>query len=172
MDRMACGSRLMTSGSCPTRRVILVAMLAQRLGVEALAGASGGAAPDRPGAASAGGKVLALIYAMVLGADSIDDTGVLRAGRTGRLLGGWIPRAVDAGDVFARVYVRACAPAVLGRALERAWKAGAGPGAGRLVIDVDSFVGEVCGRLKPGCRLPASALRCGCCRKSPSAALR
>ena len=34
--------------------------------------------------------------------------------------------------------------------LERAWKAGAGPGDGRLVIDVDSFVGEVCGRLKQG----------------------
>ena len=27
---------------------------------------------------------------------------------------------------------------------------GAGPGEGRLVIDVDSFVGEVCGRLKQG----------------------
>ena len=32
----------------------------------------------------------------------------------------------------------------------RAWKAGAGPGDQRLVIDVDSFVGEVCGRLKQG----------------------
>ena len=40
--------------------------------------------------------------------------------------------------------------ALLGRALERAWKAGAGPGEGRLVVDVDSFVGEVCGRLKQG----------------------
>jgi hypothetical protein len=40
--------------------------------------------------------------------------------------------------------------ALLGRAIERAWKAGAGPGDGRLVIDVDSFVGEVCGRLKQG----------------------
>src|SRR3954467_15098272 len=38
----------------------------------------------------------------------------------------------------------------LAQALERAWKAGAGPGEGRLVIDVDSFVGEVCGRLKQG----------------------
>ncbi len=43
---------------------------------------------DRPGAANVGRKVMALIYAMVLGADSIDDAGVLRAGRTGRLLGG------------------------------------------------------------------------------------
>jgi hypothetical protein len=40
--------------------------------------------------------------------------------------------------------------ALLGAALERAWRAGAGPGDGRLVIDVDSFVGEVCGRLKQG----------------------
>jgi len=32
----------------------------------------------------------------------------------------------------------------------RAWRAGAGPGKARLVIDVDSFVGEVCGRLKQG----------------------
>ena len=39
---------------------------------------------------------------------------------------------------------------LLGQALERAWKAGAGPGDGRLVVDVDSFVGEVCGRLKQG----------------------
>jgi hypothetical protein len=31
--------------------------------------------------------------------------------------------------------------------LVRAWQAGAGPGEGRLVIDVDSFVGEVCGQL-------------------------
>ena len=37
-----------------------------------------------------------------------------------------------------------------GEALVRAWRAGAGPGDGRLVIDVDSFVGEVCGRLKQG----------------------
>jgi len=39
---------------------------------------------------------------------------------------------------------------LLGEALVRAWRAGAGPGEGRLVIDVDSFVGEVCGRLKQG----------------------
>jgi hypothetical protein len=40
--------------------------------------------------------------------------------------------------------------ALLGQALVGAWRAGAGPGEGRLVIDVDSFVGEVCGRLKQG----------------------
>jgi hypothetical protein len=33
---------------------------------------------DRPAAANAGRKVMALLFAMVLGADSIDETGVLR----------------------------------------------------------------------------------------------
>ncbi len=107
--------------------IALVVTLAQRLGIEALATDLVRLRRDRPGSANAGRKVMALLYAMVLGADSIDDTAVLRAGRTSRLLGGWI-----------------AAP------LERAWQAGAGPGVDRLVIDVDSFVGEVCGRLKQG----------------------
>ena len=132
--------------------VMLVATLAQRLGVEALAQQVVRLRRDRPGAANAGRKVMALIYAMVLGADSIDDAGVLRAGRTGRLLGGWVPAPSTLGTflrAFTFGHVRQL-DKLLGHALERAWKAGAGPGAGRLVIDVDSFVGEVCGRLKQG----------------------
>jgi hypothetical protein len=39
---------------------------------------------------------------------------------------------------------------VLGELLGRAWKAGAGPGAQRLVIDVDSFIQEVHGKKKHG----------------------
>jgi hypothetical protein len=39
---------------------------------------------------------------------------------------------------------------VLGECLARAWAAGAGPGDGRLVIDVDSFITEVYGRQKQG----------------------
>ena len=61
--------------------IMVVATLALRLGIEALAGDLVRLRRDRPGAANAGRKVMALIYAMVLGADSIDDTGVLRAGR-------------------------------------------------------------------------------------------
>jgi Transposase DDE domain group 1 len=132
--------------------VMLVATLAGRLGIEALAGRLVRLRRDRPGAANAGRKVIALIYAMVLGADSIDDTGVLRAGRTRRLLGGWVPAPSTLGTflrAFTFGHVRQL-DALLGQALERAWKAGAGPGDGRLVIDVDSFVGEVCGRLKQG----------------------
>ena len=132
--------------------VMLVATIAQRLGIEALAQQLVRLRGDRPGAANAGRKVTAVLYAMVLGADSIDDCGLLRAGRTGRLLGGWIPAPSTLGTflrAFTFGHVRQL-DKLLGQALERAWKAGAGPGEGRLVIDVDSFVGEVCGRLKQG----------------------
>jgi hypothetical protein len=132
--------------------VMLVAAVAGRLGIEALAQQVVRLRRDRPGAANAGRKVMALLFAMVLGADSIDDTGVLRAGRTGRLLGGWIPAPSTLGSflrAFTFGHVRQL-DKLLGQTLERAWKAGAGPGDGRLVIDVDSFVGEVCGRLKQG----------------------
>src|SRR3954454_20954317 len=132
--------------------IALVATLAGRLGVEALAGQVVRLRRDRPGAANAARKVMALLFAMVLGADSIDDTGVLRAGRTRRLLGGWIPAPSTLGTflrAFTFGHVRQL-DALLGRSLERAWKAGAGPRDGRLVIDVDSFVGEVCGDQKQG----------------------
>jgi hypothetical protein len=132
--------------------VMLVATLAERLGIEALAQRLVRLRRDRPGAANAGRKVMALLFAMTLGADSIDDAGVLRAGRTRRLLGGWLPAPSTLGTflrAFTFGHVRQL-DKLLGEALERAWKAGAGPGNGRLVIDVDSFVGEVCGRLKQG----------------------
>jgi hypothetical protein len=132
--------------------VMIVATLAQRLGIEALAGRVVRLRRDRPGAANAGRKVMALLFAMVLGADSIDDTDVLRAGRTRRLLGGWLPAPSTLGTFlrsFTFGHVRQL-DKLLAESLTRAWKAGAGPGDGRLVVDVDSFVGEVCGYQKQG----------------------
>ncbi len=117
--------------------VALVATLAQRLGLEALAGELVRLGRERPGAANAGRKVMALIYAMALGADSIDDADLLRAGRTNRLLGGWVPAPSTLGTflrAFTFGHVRQL-DKLLGEALERAWRAGAGPGEGRLVID-------------------------------------
>ncbi len=73
--------------------VMLVASVAERLGIEALGRPVWcGCVATGPGAANAGRKVLALIFAMVLGADSIDDCrcAASRAER-GRLLGGWLP---------------------------------------------------------------------------------
>ena len=132
--------------------IMLAATLAGRLGIELLAQRLVRLRRDRPGAANVGRKVMALIYAMVLGADSIDDTDVLRAGRTSRLLGGWLPAPSTLGTflrAFTFGHVRQL-DKLLAQSLERAWTAGAGPGEGRLVVDVDSFVGEVCGYLKQG----------------------
>jgi hypothetical protein len=132
--------------------VVLAATLAGRLGVEALAQRLVRLRRDRPGAANAGRKVMALLFAMVLGADCIDDTDVLRAGRTRRLLGGWLPAPSTLGTflrAFTFGHVRQL-DKLLAESLQRAWQAGAGPGDGRLVIDVDSFVGEVCGYQKQG----------------------
>src|SRR3954451_8810494 len=132
--------------------IALVATLAERLGVESLAHGLVRLRRDRAGAANAGRKVMALLFAMVLGADSIDDCDVLRAGRTRRLLGGWLPAPSTLGTflrAFTFGHVRQL-DKLLAESLTRAWQAGAGPGAGRLVIDVDSFVGEVCGYQKQG----------------------
>ena len=132
--------------------LMLLATLAARLGIEECAQRFVRLRPKLPGAGSAGRKVMSLVFAMALGADSIDDCDVLRSGRTRRLLGGWVAAPSTLGTflrAFTFGHVRQL-DRLLGEALTRAWQAGAGPGDGRLVIDVDSFVGEVCGRLKQG----------------------
>jgi hypothetical protein len=130
--------------------IVLVATLAARLGIEALAGRFVRLG-ERVGAANVGRKVMTLLFAMVLGADCIDDCDVLRSGRLSALLGkvaapstmGTFLRAFTFGHV--RQLDR-----LLGETLARAWRAGAGPGRGRLVVDVDSFIGEIYGRAKQG----------------------
>ena len=132
--------------------IALAATLAVRLGIEAVVERFVRLRRDRLGAGTAGRKVMALVYAMVLGADSIDDCDVLRAGRSRRLLGGWLPAPSTLGTclrAFTFGHVRQL-DRVLGEALARAWKAGAGPGERRLTVDVDSFVGEVHGHRNQG----------------------
>jgi hypothetical protein len=132
--------------------IALIATLAGRLGIERLAGRFVRLRRDRPGAANVGRKVMALIYAMLLGADCIDDCALLRAGRTRRLLGGWLPAPSTLGTflrAFTFGHVRQL-DRLLAESLTRAWAVGAGPGSERLVIDVDSFVGEVHGYQKQG----------------------
>ena len=132
--------------------VMLVATLAKRLGIEALAADLVRLRRDRPGAANAGRKVMALLYAMVLGADSIDDTDVLRAGRTRRLLGGWLPAPSTLGTflrAFTFGHVRQL-DALLGRRSSAPGRPAPARATGGWSFDVDSFVGEVCGRLKQG----------------------
>jgi len=131
--------------------IVLAATLADRLGIETLV-EQAVCLGDRPGAANPGAKVMTLVSAMALGADCIDDCDVLRSGRTGQVLGHQVVAPSTLGTFlrsFTFGHVRQL-DRVLGQALERAWAAGAGPGDGRLTVDVDSFVGEVHGRSKQG----------------------
>jgi hypothetical protein len=131
--------------------IVLVVVLGRRLGIEALVDAAVRLG-ERPGASRPGRKVLSLIHAMLLGADCIDDCDMLRAGRTEAVLGHKAMAPSTLGTFlrsFSFGHVRQL-DRVLAGALKRAWQAGAGPGKGRLVIDIDSFVGEVHGHAKQG----------------------
>jgi len=131
--------------------VLLPAVLADRLGIEALVDGVVDLG-DREGAANAGRKVMSLVSAMCLGADCIDDCDVLRSGQTRVVLGHGVAAPSTLGTflrAFTFGHVRQL-DKVLADSLRRAWAAGAGPGDDRLVIDVDSFVGEVYGYVKQG----------------------
>jgi hypothetical protein len=131
--------------------LLLVATLTQRLGVEALidsavrlVGRVGGARPGR--------KVLTLVHAMIAGASHIDHADMLRAGSTAAVLSHRVMAPSTLGTflrAFTFGHVRQL-EAVIGRVLERAWAAGAGPGDGPLVIDVDSTICPVDGKAKQG----------------------
>ena len=131
--------------------VMLPALLAQRLGVEQLVD-DRVRLRGRPGGANAGRKVMTMVSAMALGADCIEDCDVLRSGQTSAVLGHRVAAPSTLGTFlrsFTFGHVRQL-DRVLADTLIRAWAAGAGPGAGRLVVDVDSFVGEVHGPAKQG----------------------
>lgn len=131
--------------------VLLTSTLVDRLGLERLVDQTVELG-DRPGAARPGRKVCSLLHAMALGADSIDDCDVLRAGGTEALLGHRAMAPSTLGTFlrsFTFGHLRQL-DRVLAESIERAWSAGAGPGEERLVIDVDSFIGEVHGYRKQG----------------------
>jgi Transposase DDE domain group 1 len=132
--------------------LVLVATLAGRLGLAKLIDRHVRLGRHRRGYFLPHRKVMTLIHAMAAGADSIDDADILRSGSSGKVLGHAVMAPSTLGTFlrsFTFGHVRQL-DRVLGEALARAWRAGAGPGCSRLVIDVDSFVGEVHGRLKQG----------------------
>jgi hypothetical protein len=131
--------------------LLLLATLGRRLGIEQMVDKMVGLG-GRAGAAQPGRKVATLIHAIAAGADSIDDTDVLRSGGTEALLGHKAMAPSTLGTflrAFSFGHVRQL-DRVLGEAIKRAWELGAGPGEKRLVIDIDSFLGEAKGRLKQG----------------------
>jgi hypothetical protein len=131
--------------------LLLTSILVDRLGLERLVDRIVDLG-DRPGAARPGRKVCSLLQAMALGADSIDDCDILRTGGTAALLGHRAMAPSTLGTFlrsFTFGHVRQL-DRVLAEAIGRAWSAGAGPGSGLLVVDIDSFVGEVHGYQKQG----------------------
>ncbi len=135
----------------PNAGLLLVGTLVVRLGLETLIDTTvrlgrrvGGARPGR--------KVLTLVHAIVAGASHIDHADVLRAGATDVVLPHRVMAPSTLGTFlrsFTFGHVRQL-EATVGKALERAWAIGAGPGSERLVIDVDSTVCEVAGKAKGG----------------------
>src|ERR687887_842218 len=131
--------------------LLLPATLAERLGIEQAADALIDLG-ERAGAAHPGRKLLTLVHALLAGGDCIDDADLLRCGATASVLGHRVMAPSTLGTflrAFTFGHVRQL-DRVLGEAIQRAWTAGAGPGDDRLVVDVDSFVGETFGPKKQG----------------------
>jgi hypothetical protein len=131
--------------------LLLVGTLVARLGLERLVDSSVRLV-GRVGGARPGRKVLTLVHAMVAGGSHIDHADVLRSGATQRVLPFRVMAPSTLGTFlrsFTFGHVRQL-EAVVGEALRRAWAAGAGPGASRLVVDLDSTVCEVAGHRKQG----------------------
>jgi Transposase DDE domain group 1 len=132
--------------------LLIAATLSDRLGLEELVNESVWLGYRVPGAALPGRKVMSLVHGMLAGADSIDDMNLLRAGSTQLILGHRVMAPSTLGTflrAFTFGHVRQL-DRVLDVALARAWEADAGPGDGPLVIDLDSFIGEVFGYEKQG----------------------
>jgi hypothetical protein len=132
--------------------LLLTATLAERLGIEELVNESVWLGHTVPGACLPGRKVMSLMHGMLAGADRIDQMNVLRAGSTQLVLGHRVMAPSTLGTflrAFTFGHVRQL-DRVLDVSLARAWAAGAGPGEMPLVIDIDSFVGEVHSENKQG----------------------
>ena len=131
--------------------LLLVGTLVARLGLEQLVNATvrlGG----RVGGALPGRKVLTLVHSLVAGGSHIDHADVLRSGGTSRVLPHRVMAPSTLGTflrAFTFGHVRQL-EAVVGETLRRVWAVGGGPGAARLVIDVDSTICEVEGKAKQG----------------------
>jgi hypothetical protein len=133
--------------------LLLTATLAERLGIEETVNESVWLGHNVAGAALPGRKVMTLMHGMLAGASHIDQMNVLRAGSTGLILGHDVMAPSTLGTflrAFTFGHVRQL-DHVLDVTLQRAWQAGCGPGDGLpLVLDLDSFIGEVYGYEKGG----------------------
>jgi hypothetical protein len=140
--------------------LILPATLAQRLGLRELFDEHVELG-EAPGRAHVGHKAMTLIHSALAGGECIDDANALRAGGTAAVLGHEL-RAPSTLGTFLRSFTWGHArqlDRVQGELLARAWRAGAGPGAESLTIDVDSTICETYGLQKHGARFGYTGVR-------------
>ncbi len=131
--------------------LVVIATLASRLGLETLINRSVRLV-GRVGGARSGRKVLTLVHTIVAGGSHIDHADMLRAGATQRVLPFRVMAPSTLGTflrAFTFGHVRQL-DAVIAESIRRAWRLGAGPGSGRLVVDIDSTICEVAGKHKQG----------------------
>jgi len=131
--------------------LVAVATLAVRLGLERLIDKTVRLV-GRVGGANAGRKVLTLVHTLVAGGSHIDHADMLRAGDTRRVLPFRVVAPSTLGTFlrsFTFGHVRQL-DRVIAETLHRVWDLGAGPGDGRLVVDLDSTITEVFGYQKQG----------------------
>ena len=134
----------------PNGGLLTAAVLAQRIGLGELVDQRLRLASE---GANSGAKALTVIGSMLAGGDSIDDTGLLRAGAAARLFDDM--RAPSTVGSWLRAHtwsnVRQL-DAVSRELLARLWAAGAGPAdlTAPLTIDLDSSIVPVYGRGKQG----------------------
>jgi len=131
--------------------LVTVATLAVRLGIETLINRTV-RLTGRVGGANPGSKILTLVMTLIAGGSHIDHADMLRAGSTRRILPFRVAAPSTLGTFlrsFTFGHVRQL-DRVIAQLLGRVWALGAGPGSGRLVIDIDSTITEVFGYQKQG----------------------
>lgn len=131
--------------------LVTVATLMTRLGLERLIDRTVRLV-DRIGGANPGRKVLTLVATLIAGGSHIDHANMLRAGDTRRILPFRVAAPSTLGTFlrsFTFGHVRQL-DRVIAVTLQRVWALGAGPGNGRLIVDIDSTITEVFGYQKQG----------------------
>jgi len=114
-----------------------------------------------PGRANVGIKAMTLVYSALAGGDCIDDADAMRVASTPSVLGHGV-RAPSTLGTFLRSFTWghvAQLDKVLDQAITRAWSSGAGRGAKRVTIDVDSTICETYGLSKQGARFGHTKVR-------------
>ena len=128
--------------------LLLPATLAEKLGLGELFDQAVDLG-EAPGRGSIGVKALTLVYSALCGGDCIDDADRLRSAKSAAVVGQEM-RAPSTLGIFLRSFRWGQLYVVSRKALERAWRAGAGPGEGPLTIDLDSTICETYGLNKAG----------------------